>query len=88
MREINEDLNRDQPRGGVVKVRVLGLGSPGFHWFGSWARTWYLSSGHVEEASYMPQLEGPTTEKIYNYILGTVGEKKQEKKKKKIGNSC
>ena len=27
----------------------------------------------------MPQLEGPTT-KIYNYVLGPFGEKKQEKK--------
>ena len=27
----------------------------------------------------MPQLEGPTT-KIYNYILGVFGEKKQDKK--------
>ncbi len=40
----------------------------------------------------MPQLEGPTT-KIYNYVLGGFGEKKQENKqknnnKKKIGNSC
>ena len=29
----------------------------------------------------MPQLEGPTT-KIYNYVLGGFGEKKQKKKKK------
>ena len=51
----------------------------------------------------MPQLEGPTT-KIYNYVLGEFGEKKQKEKKnrlatvvssganlsekKKIGNSC
>ena len=28
----------------------------------------------------MPQLEGPTT-KIYNYVLGGLGEKKQEKKR-------
>ena len=27
----------------------------------------------------MPQLEGPTT-KIYNYVLGGFGEKKQKKK--------
>ena len=37
------------------------------------------SLGHVEVASHMPQLEGPTT-KIYNYVLGAFGEKKQEKK--------
>ena len=29
----------------------------------------------------MPQLEGATS-KIYNYVLGGFGEKKQEKKKK------
>ena len=29
----------------------------------------------------MPQLEEPTT-KIYNYVLGELGRKKQEKKKK------
>ena len=28
----------------------------------------------------MPQLEGPTTKKIYNYVLGGFGEKKQKKK--------
>ena len=28
----------------------------------------------------MPQLEGPTT-KIYNYVLGGLGEKKQKKQK-------
>ncbi|GAA9114212.1 hypothetical protein BTM330_15590 [Helicobacter pylori] len=28
----------------------------------------------------MPHLEGPTT-KIYNYVLGEFGDKKQEKKK-------
>ena len=31
----------------------------------------------------MPQLEGPTT-KIYNYVLGAFGGKKQKKK----GNIC
>ena len=42
------------------------------------------SSGHAEAASYMPQLEGPTT-KIYNYVLGELGEK-QGKKTKMIQN--
>ena len=36
--------------------------------------------GHVEVASHVPQLEGPTT-KIYNYVLGGFGEKKQKEKK-------
>ena len=30
----------------------------------------------------MPQLEGPTTKNIYNYVLGGLGEKKQGKKEK------
>ena len=38
---------------------------------------------HAEVASHMPQLEGPTT-RIYNYILGGLGEKKQEKKKRRL----
>ena len=56
--------------------------------FGSWAQTWYCSLGHVEAASHMPQLEGPTT-KIYNYVLGVFGEKKAGIKKKtnQIDNS-
>ena len=54
---------------------------PGFHRFGSWVQTWHHSSGHVEVASHMPQLEGPTT-KVSNYVLGGFGEKKQEKKRR------
>ena len=42
--------------------------------------TWHGSSGHVEVASHMPQLEGPAT-KIHNYVLGGCGEIKQKKKK-------
>ena len=38
-------------------------------------------SGHVEAASHMPQLEGPTS-KIYNYVQEGCGEKKQKKKRK------
>ena len=66
---------------------MLRFGSPEFHQFVSWVRSRPHSSGHAVAASHMPQLEGPTTKKIYNYILGGCGEKKQ-KKKKKIGNSC
>ena len=45
----------------------------------AWTR--HHSLGHVEAASHIPQLEGPTT-KIYNYVLGGFGEEKAEKKKK------
>ena len=55
-----------QPR--VSLVRILG-------------RTWHHSSGHIEAASHVPQLEGPTT-KIYNYVLGKFGGKKAERNKK------
>ena len=37
-------------------VPTLCFGGPGFRWFGSWARTWHRSSGHVEAASHVPQL--------------------------------
>ena len=63
-------------------VCALLFSGPGFHRFGSWARTWHCSSGRVEAAAHMPQLEGLTT-KIYNYIPGEYGEKKEEKKKKR-----
>ena len=36
-------------------------------------------SGLAEAASHMPQPEGPTA-RIYNYALGSFGEKKEEKK--------
>src|SRR3712207_5090074 len=49
-------------------------------WFGSWVRTWHHSSGHIEVVSHIQRLEGPTT-KIYNYVLGGFGEKKQKRKK-------
>ena len=58
---------RDQPRGQVVKFAHSALAE-------------HCSSGHAEAASHMPQL-GPTT-KIYNYVLGGFGEKKQKKKGK------
>ena len=76
--------SRGRPRGRVVKfvrstlvvwvsqVRILDA---------DMAR----SSGRVEAASHMPQLEGPTT-KIYNHILGGGGgwgEKSRKKEKKK-----
>ena len=42
----------------------------------------HRSSGHVEAVSHVLQLEGPTS-KIYNYILGGFGEKKQKGRKKR-----
>ena len=65
------------PRGQVVKFAHSASVAQGFCWFRSWVWTWHCSSGHAEVASHMPQLEGPTT-KIYNYILGRFGEKKQK----------
>ena len=67
--------------GPVVEWVSLGspLRHPGFRCFRSWAQTWHCSYGHVEAASHMPQLEGPTTT-IYNYIMRGFGEKKQKKK--------
>ena len=58
---------------------ALRFGGPGFHQFGSWAWTWHCSSGHAEAASHTAQPEGPTT-RIYNYVLGSLGEKKEKKK--------
>ena len=43
---------------------VLRCSGPGF---GSWARTWHRSSGHIEVVSHIPQLEACAT-KIYNCV--------------------
>ena len=74
-----------RPHGWVVKFARSTEAAQGFtgldpgRWHGT---TW---SGHIEEASHVPQLEWPAT-KIYNYVSGGFWEIKQ--KKKKIGNSC
>ena len=62
-----------------VYVCALHCGGPGF---GSWARTWHHSSGHIEVASHIPKLEGPAI-KIYSYVQEGFGEIKQKKKRKK-----
>ena len=53
----------------------------------SWARPRNQSLGHVEVASHMLQLGGPTT-KTYNYVLGGLGEKEKQENKVAMGNSC
>ena len=53
-------------------VCALRFGSPGFCWFGSWARTWNHSLGHAEAASHIAQPEALTTS-IYNYVRGVGG---------------
>ena len=68
-----------QPRGWVVKFTSSTAGSPGFHWFESWAWTWHHSSSHAEVASHMPQLEGPTTKNTQLCSWGLWGEKGKNK---------
>ena len=54
---------------------------PGFHQFGSWARTWHHLSGHAETASLMAQPEALTA-RIHNSVLvGLWGEEEGKKKK-------
>ena len=55
-----------------------GSGGPGFHQFGSWARTWQCWSGHAEAVSHMPQLEGPQL-KYATMYWGNLGRKSREK---------
>ena len=64
----------------MVKVFVLHFGGLGFHWFRSQALTRHCSSGHAEVVSHIAQPEALTT-RIYNYVLGSFGEKKEKKKK-------
>ena len=51
--------------------------------FKSRAQTWHRSSGHAEEASHMPQLEGPTTKNAQLCTGGLWGAKGKIKFKKK-----
>ena len=67
--------NRGQPHGQVVKFTHSAAGSPVFHWFESWVRTWHCSSNHAEAASHVAQLEGPTTKNIQLCTRGLWGEK-------------
>ena len=55
---------------------MLHFGGLGFYWFGSWARAWHCSSGHVEVASHIAQPEGPTT-----MYWGPWGEEEEEKRR-------
>ena len=63
-----------RPHGRVVKF-ACSTAPPGFRWFRSWVWTWHHSSGHVEAASHMPQLEGPTTKNTQLCTRGFWGEK-------------
>ena len=60
-------------------VHVVCFGGLGFLQFSSWVWTWHCSSSHTEMASHIAQPGEPTT-RIYNYVLGSFGEKKKEKK--------
>ena len=55
---------RGWPCGRVVKFVRSAAGGLVFRWFESWAQTWHCSLNHVEAASHLPQLEGPTTKNI------------------------
>ena len=74
--------SRGRPRGPAVKFLCSTWAAPGFRRFGSWVQTWHRSPGHVEAASHLPQLEGPTT-KIYIYVLGGLGRKSKKKRKRR-----
>ena len=43
-----------------------------------WGADMDHSSSHAEVVSHMPQLEGPTTKNIRNYVLGGFGEKNEK----------
>ena len=60
----------------MVKFACSALAAQGF----TGSDHGHHSSGHAEEVSHMPHLEGPTT-KIYIHVLGGFGEKKEKLKK-------
>ena len=71
-------IHKGRPRARVVKFTCSALVVQGFassdpgHGHGT------AHQSHAEAASHMPQLEGPTTKKIYNYVPGGFGEKKEK----------
>ena len=85
-----EERGKKKNRGAGPMAKWLSsrtlLRGPGFHEFKSWAQTWHRSSGHTEEASHMPQLEGLTTKNAQLCTGGLWGEKgkiKSLKRKKR-----
>ena len=68
----------DWLRGRVVKFSRSSFSSPGFQGFGSWVCTWQRSSGHIGAPSIHKWEDSEL--KIYNCVLGGLGEKKQEGK--------
>ena len=72
---------RGQPCGQVVKFKGSASVAQAFACSDSGHGHDTAHQAMDEAASHMPQLEGPIT-KIYNYLLGGFGEKKQGKKKK------
>ena len=80
MQSLEQALKNNTGAGPVAEwlSSTLCFSSPGFHQFGSWAKTWHHSSSHAEMASHTAQPEGPTT-RIYNYVLGGFGEEKKKK---------
>ncbi|XP_070457991.1 interleukin-15 receptor subunit alpha isoform X3 [Equus przewalskii] len=74
--------SRETPGVHQYSSRVV-TGGPVFPWFESWAWSWHCSPNHAEAASYMPQLEGPTTKNIQLCAGGLWEEKIKSLKKKK-----
>ena len=60
------------------------LQGPGFAGLDPGHGPTHCSSGHVVAASHIEEVQGVTT-RIYNYVLGLWGEKKE---KRKFGNRC
>ena len=61
----------------LSQVRTLCFGSPEFTGSDPGHGPTHCSSSHAVVASYIEKLEGPTT-RIYNYVLGLWGGKKEE----------
>ena len=58
----------------------LCFSGPGFHQFGSWARTWHHSSSHAEAGSHIAQPEGFAA--IYTTVYWLLwGEEEEEKRR-------
>ena len=69
--------------GQVVKFAFSALVAPGFVGLDPGRRPMHCLSSHAEVASHIGEPKGPTT-RIYHYVLGDFGEKKEGKNKKRL----
>ena len=71
-------MYRGRSRGRVVKLVCSTSAAQGFASLNPGQGRGMAHQAMLRWRPHMPQLEGPTTEKIHNYVPGGFGEKKEK----------